>query len=266
MYVKDDLSVKRLNSIHGWLWLAGRPMPPRPLSYQKASSRKIIINEKADMHLVWAIPRRIFLKPIPRYLLDYQYWQDNIVNDEDLYKCAFGFLLSYSALIQYESDFLIAKDKHLIPDNLTWESWVNFVKQLLQNGGDDKINMRYQHGELRLSRLNKVYWMHGYLRGYSFPYESYGEMLNANLAPIGAATIYIALVLTAMQVGLATHQLGDNNAFQNASYGFTIFAITAPVGLVLVIVLLLLFLFFYNWAATVIFARQVAGKANNVHP
>ncbi|KAL6409901.1 uncharacterized protein AUP68_06303 [Ilyonectria robusta] len=248
---KDDLSVKRLNDIHGWLWLAGRPMPPRPLSYQQASSREIILNEKADMHLVWAIPRRIFLKPIPRYLLDYHFWQDNLATQEDFYRCAFGFLLSYAALIQYESDFLIAKEKHLIPENLTWESWIDFVKQLLNSRVDNRVNIRYRYGELRLSRLNKILWMHGYLRGYSFPYQTYEEMFTTNLAPIAAATVYIALVLTAMQVGLATPQLGDNDAFQRVSYGFTIFSILAPVGFVLIAVLLLLLLFFYNWTATV---------------
>ncbi|KAI0426707.1 hypothetical protein F5Y09DRAFT_345419 [Xylaria sp. FL1042] len=38
---KDDLSVERLSDIHGWLWLAGRTMPPRPLSYQQSSARDI---------------------------------------------------------------------------------------------------------------------------------------------------------------------------------------------------------------------------------
>ncbi|KAF9774896.1 hypothetical protein IL306_007058 [Fusarium sp. DS 682] len=254
-HAKNDLTVERLNAIHRWLWLAGRPMPPRPLSYQLASSRELILNEKADMHLVWAIPRRIFLKPIPRYLLDYHFWQHNIAHEEDFYRCAFGFLLSYVALIQYESDFIIAKEKHLIPEDLTWASWIEFVKQLLNTRDDNRVNIRYSYGELRLSRLNKILWMHGYLRGYNFAYQTYGEMFSANIAPIAAATVFIALV-TAMQVGLATPQLGENYAFQRVSYGFTIFSIVAPVGFVLVVALLLILFFFYNWVAAVTFKKK----------
>jgi hypothetical protein len=239
-------------------------MPPRPLSYQRSTAREIVISEAADMHLVWAVPRRILLKPIPRYLLDYQFWKDHIVTQDSFYKCAYGFLLSYAALIQYESDFQIAKEMHLIPENLTWELWVNFVKELLNSRGNDRhqdnVNIRYRYGELRLSRLNKISWIHGRLRGYSVSYQTYGEMFTTNLAPIGAATIYVALVLTAMQVGLATPQLNQNGTFQRWSYGFAVFSILAPVGFVLAILLLLILVFFYNWAATVSFDRKISGK------
>ncbi|CVL07300.1 uncharacterized protein FMAN_15380 [Fusarium mangiferae] len=256
---KTDLSVEKLNEIYGWLWLAGRPMPPRPLNYQQASSREIILNENVDMHLVWDVSRRIFLKPLPRYLLSHKFWQNNLATDHEFYKSAFGFMLSYAALIQYESDFFIAKEKHLIPENLTWESWINLVDQLLNSEVDNRVNSRYRYGELRLSRLNKILWMHGYFRGYSFRYQTYGELLTANLAPIAAATVYIALVLTAMQVGLATPQLADNDTFQRVSYGFAVFSILAPAGVTLFIVLILILFFFYNSAATIIFRRKARG-------
>ncbi|KAL4923324.1 uncharacterized protein BDV17DRAFT_277363 [Aspergillus undulatus] len=55
------------------------------------------------------------------------------------------------------------------------------------------------------------------------------------MAPISAMTIYIALVLTAMQVGLATDVLARNTAFQNASFGFAVFAILGPLAMVLLI-------------------------------
>lgn len=215
----DELSVKKLSNIHEWLWLAGRPRAPRSLGYQQSSSREIIIDERVDMHLVW-IPGRMFLKPIPRYLLDHDFWTRRIMS-KDTHMAALGFLRSHVALIQYESDFRIAKEKHLIPDYVTWEAWVNFVDQFLEIGNlETRINKRYHYGELRLSRLNKVCWVHGRIRGYRFPYQTYGEMLSMNMAPIGAATVYIAVVLTAMQVGLATPQLASNSAFQRASYGF----------------------------------------------
>ncbi|KAI1385836.1 uncharacterized protein F4822DRAFT_414280 [Hypoxylon trugodes] len=45
-----------------------------------------------------------------------------------------------------------------------------------------------------------------------------------------AGTVFIALVLTAMQVGLATDRLKYDERFQQASYGFTVFAILGPLG------------------------------------
>ncbi|KAK3347122.1 hypothetical protein B0T25DRAFT_461963, partial [Lasiosphaeria hispida] len=90
-----DLSVKRLNDIYGWLWLAGRPMPSRPLNYQQSTSSEIVLDERADMHLVWVVPRCIHLKPIPRYLLDHDFWSAHLADRKDCYRSALGFLLSY---------------------------------------------------------------------------------------------------------------------------------------------------------------------------
>lgn len=201
------------------------------------------------MHLVW-VPGQMFLKPVPRYLLDHDFWTRHITS-EDTYASALGFLRSYVALIQYESDFRIAKEKHLIPDYVTWEAWIDFVDHFLGLGDlKTKVNKRYHYGALRLSRLNKVCWIKGRIQGYRFPYQTYGEMLSKNMAPIGAATVYIAVVLTAMQVGLATPQLANNSTFQRASYGFTVFSIIAPAGFTVAVLIVILFLFIYNWRAT----------------
>jgi hypothetical protein len=112
------------------------------------------------------------------------------------------------------------------------------------------------YGELRLSWLNKIFWAYGYLKGYHFPYETYGEMFNANIAPVAGATVYVALVLTAMQVGLATYVLADSDAFHNASYGFAVFSILAPIGVAILVVLLILVYFFFNLIYTVLFRRR----------
>jgi hypothetical protein len=42
------------------------------------------------------------------------------------------------------------------------------------------------------------------------------------------AIIYITIVLTAMQVGLASEELMHNRGFNRAAYGFTVFSILAP--------------------------------------
>lgn len=32
-YLRHELGVRRLNEIHSWLWMVGRPMPPRALHH-----------------------------------------------------------------------------------------------------------------------------------------------------------------------------------------------------------------------------------------
>src|SRR5207248_8136281 len=102
----DDLNVYRLNSIQKYLWLAGVQYPPRSLHRQRMLSRQFVITEQADLHLVWSAGH-IFLKPLSRYLLDSQFWQEYLVSpsNDRLYGLALGFLLSYAFLISYESDF-----------------------------------------------------------------------------------------------------------------------------------------------------------------
>ncbi|KAK1973677.1 hypothetical protein LZ30DRAFT_610145, partial [Colletotrichum cereale] len=42
-----------------------------------------------------------------------------------------GFLFSYAALVTHESDFRIAKETRLIPEDLQWAAWRIAVVQLL---------------------------------------------------------------------------------------------------------------------------------------
>lgn len=74
-------------------------------------------------------------------------------------------------------------------------------------------------------------------------------MLSMNMAPIGAATIYIAVMLAPVQAGLATPQRANNSVLQRASYGFTVFFIIAPAGSTVTVVVVILFLFVYKWRA-----------------
>lgn len=280
-FLQQELGVKKLNDIHDRLWLAGRPMPPRPLHYQKAQQRNITIHESMDLHLVWDY-RRIFLKPIPRYLLDQQFWQEvlsckegcgstsdgqnNLHSQNGIQKrvnnlpcerctshqCALGFMLSYASLISYEHDFHIAKDADLVPAELTWQEWRSHVRQLISLGKRRKVNKRYIFGELRLGRLNKIYryTLRSPVRGYLYGYNSYAHFWHENLVRIASLFAYLALVLTAMQVGLATNRLQGSYAFQQASYGFTVFSIIAPLGFVGLVVPIFLVILLFNLDAT----------------
>jgi hypothetical protein len=287
-FLEKELSFARLNDIHEHLWLAGRPIPARPLNYQVASSRSITITEDIHLHLVLE-PGRMFIKPLPRYLLSSAFWTEHLVclhqqnhcscstnqnshsgnplvnaniqcKRRELYKCAYGLLLTYTSLIQYESDYHIAKDQHLLPDGVEWESWRKLSWELLQHSplNTSRANKRYQFGELRLGRLNKIIRVRGLagrgfedlVRGYRLGYATYNQQLNGFLTPILAATAYILLVLTAMQVGLGTNTLQKSLLFQRASYGFTVFSIIAPLILITISTFIVLLFAVFNYLST----------------
>ncbi|OJJ74236.1 hypothetical protein ASPBRDRAFT_62942 [Aspergillus brasiliensis CBS 101740] len=179
-YLACQLLTPKLNLIHHLLWLAGLPRAARPLHRQKLMQRAFILTESPDEHLVWS-PGRIFIKPVPEYLLDHGFWVQNICPDRELHAAACGLLLSYAWLISELIDFQIAKDEHIIPNDVTWDAWTKLIHELLQwiddNHIDDScnddspptqndpshqprpviINKRYEFGELRLPRLNAIY-------------------------------------------------------------------------------------------------------------
>ena len=72
VYLSLDLKTPRLNAIHRYLWLAGLPNAARPLHRQRLLGRSILITEDTSEHLVW-FESQIFVKPLPEYLLDYEY-------------------------------------------------------------------------------------------------------------------------------------------------------------------------------------------------
>lgn len=160
----------RLTSVDSWLWVAGLPLPPRALHHQLLLGRDIFVTEQMDMHLVWTTGR-IFLKPLPRFLLNPDFWVAYLTCEHEggcpltqqeckrrvLRRRALGFLFSYASLISHESDFYIARDKHLLPTEVDWPAWRVLVEQLDIQHIHPSIDNRFFYGELRLSRLNKIY-------------------------------------------------------------------------------------------------------------
>ena len=260
------------------------------------------------MHLVWE-PNKIYLKPLPRYLLNHKFWTENLIckptcsctgsatrsgtdpfiktpsaaeksspqsspplhskqstgqvsrricHQHHLCDCAYGFLSSYAALIQYESDFRIAQSAFLLPETVTWTIWKELVRQLLDEKNHKRLpNKRFFFGELRLNRLNMIYRIClGNLRGYRLGYQTYGSFFVDNLAPIVSIITYVVVVLTAMQVGLATDRLGGNDIFQGASYGFTIFSILFPPFFIALFFCWFFTLFVSNIFATLSFKKK----------
>jgi hypothetical protein len=274
--IEHELNLDRLTAVVDWLWFAGRPIPPRPLHYQLLLGRGICVAERIDMHLVWE-SSRIFLKPIPRFLLEPAFWDAHLSCrgcqsphtadsrsgkahtdcKQGLRAAALGFLFSYTALVCHESDFLLAKEKYLLPAEVSWPAWRTLARQILETERIEQgIELRFIYGELRLSRLNKIYYLRRpFLRGYMAQWQQYGAFFRDNFAWLASATVYLAVVLTAMQVGLAT-SLADSDAFQSASYGFTIFSILGPLIIVGSVVIVFCCAFVSNWVEAVRYKRR----------
>ncbi|KAI1817169.1 hypothetical protein GGS20DRAFT_78018 [Poronia punctata] len=257
-FLSGELLVKKLNAIQDWLWVCGRPMPPRPLHHQIVISRDIVLTENPELHLIWS-NHRIFIKPLPSWLLDPDFWTENLSRSSDngngeLARCARGFLYSYTALVAYESDFRIAAEKGLVPAQMTWHGWKGLTREILRDHDMALVNPRYWYGELRLGRLNKVYrFRMGYFfRGYSkvSGHTVYGELISDNFAALATVLGYVVIVLTSLQVGLGTDRLIGDRTFQDFSYGFTVFSILAPLIAVGGIVLVVLAMFVSDWRAT----------------
>lgn len=123
------------------------------------------------------------------------------------------------------------------------------------------MHPRFLRGELRFSRLSKILLfthLHS-LDPYTDGRHSYSAFIRDNLAWMSITTIFIALVLTAMQVGLATDRLQGNGAFQRASYGFTFFAMVGPLCAIALIMLLALLNLFKDLPSLLEDAKGVEG-------
>jgi hypothetical protein len=265
-YMKLELDVSRLNRNHHRLWLAGLPQPARPLHRQEMIGRRIIITEQTDLHLVW-IKSRIFIKPIPTFLLHYDSWVE-LGHNHDLHREACGLLYSYTWLITRNSDLKIAHDVGLLPKDVTWEKWTAFVADFLRHleaGYPGNINRRYTYGELRLARLNLIIrvrsigqfnpkafrsaffqvpdWLTRYLR------ENFGWLF------VGFACM--SVFLNSMQVGLGTSRLSQSESYQDASYGFSVFGLVMPLLMIGLAAVCLLAVTIYNVTATLSYVRCV---------
>lgn len=227
------------------LWLAGAKQAPKQLHAQVAVGREIVVVDQMDLHLVLDYDRRIFLKPIPRFLLDSDFWQNNLECPygcmcldppaascrANLRKVALGFLYTYACLISSETDFFLAKEKRLLPrkamdSTIEWAEWKTMARELLREHKPENVHPRFLRAELRLSWIDWIIRLtrfpsFEYIRGYS----NYTSFYRENFAVMTAITVLLALVLSAMQVGLSTEVLQDSSTFQTASVQFTLWSI-----------------------------------------
>lgn len=211
-----------------------------PLHRQKVKNRRIIITEDPRLHLVW-VDDKIFIKPLPPYLLSHAFWAEFLQPCRPtatttsnaspntpsanhriaIARAARGFLRTYSHLIRHESDFRIALDEQLLPPSpptstcptpsldipITWTTFADFAASVSSAVSDAEVSGRYAYGELRLSRLN--FYAKLFLRRFYYQrrFPQYGTYFAQFFAPILFVFATLSVVLGAMQVMTATEAL-----------------------------------------------------------
>jgi hypothetical protein len=227
--LEREMMTPDLNRMAPHLWLVAKPSSDHcsPLHEQVIRGRNIVITENPELHLCW-IDSKVFIKPIPRYLLSWAFWQhylDGSDADSDpktktkLIEAVLGYMRSYSFLIRHESDYRIAVKEHLIHVTTTYEDFAIFISSFAEIQ-DSQVSPRYRFGELRLRRLNmwsplllkktyfhKIAWQYSdYLAQYYAPYLFFFSIFS--------------VVLSAMQVGVGAKT--DWQSFYNYSAWFSV--------------------------------------------
>lgn len=197
-----------------WIMSTQSSANVEPLHRQKIKGRNILITDDPRLHLVW-IHDRIFVKPIPRYLLSHHFWECFLLCQppapdarlELTLRAAKGYLRSYRYLIRRESDFDMAKqDLRLVPQGVEWPEFCRFISNF-DRIRDVDVSPRYHYGELRLSRLNfyapLLFGRSNFLRLHG----QYSDYFARFYGPILFVFAVASTALSSMQVVLAVEQL-----------------------------------------------------------
>lgn len=271
-----ELQTPKLDALYAQLWLAGLPTPARPLLRQRLMNRRLSPTERPDEHLVWH-DGQILVKPLPDYLLCHAFWErhlcgsgntgDSINNDEiKTHASAVGLLLSYAWLVQYRSDFALAREAQLLPEGFDYAAWAALVRDVVAHVDTTtlaQVDRRYRYGELRLSRLDTLTRLRALCAGRDFVQghvnfsTRYGAFFETKFGWLLAAFAFFSVILSALQVGLATRWLADSAALQRLSAGVTLAALTVALSSILWIVLVWLVLLPYHVFSTRRFVRRV---------
>jgi hypothetical protein len=212
-HLRATLLTAKLDVFAPHLWLVSTQSSSSisPLHKQRILGREIIISDSVDLHLVW-YHSKIFLTPLPRYLLSHAFWKftfdDRHGQDvaSQLHPATIGFIRTYCHLIQSETDFRLALNHGLIPEGVELEAFSRFIK-CFKDLTDTQASPRFHFGELRLTRLNS--WSIIFLRqrhyfNLSRQYETY---FSRYFQPLLFAFGTFSVLLSAMQVGLAAETL-----------------------------------------------------------
>ncbi|CAD6441287.1 6ffb112b-b6d0-424b-b9ed-5ceac955cd36-CDS [Sclerotinia trifoliorum] len=242
--LQTELMTTDLNKLAPYLWLVAKQDSQHisSLTEQIVRGRNIILTENPGLHLLW-FDNRVFIKPIPKYLLSHAFWDYYLMPTnppriqepvrKELIQAAYGMLRSFAILIKHESDFALAtrKENQLIPDNISYASFINFIDRFQIT--DNQVSPRYQYGELRLMRLN--FWSRIFLLRFNYHKVewAYGAYFARYYGPILFIFGVFSLLLSAMQVvfnvlaiqGLPDPGSGSWWTFAVVSRDFSIFTL-----------------------------------------
>ncbi|KAI9893148.1 MAG: hypothetical protein M1814_000696 [Vezdaea aestivalis] len=201
---------------HLWLMSTQSSSNISPLHRQIVKNREIVVTEDPRLHLGWGWGR-IFIKPIPKYLLSYSFWSLYLLDEtksplgkdrNSIKRAALGYLRTYKFLIKYESDFRLAQSDRLclIPSSVNWTDYCHFVSTF-DEIQDDEVSERYNYGELRLRRLNHYGKL--FLGKWAFHrvHSDYTTYFSRFGGPFIFAFGLLSVILNAMQVGMTIEQL-----------------------------------------------------------
>jgi hypothetical protein len=73
--LEREIMTPDLNRMAPHLWLVAKPSSDHcnPLHEQVVRGRNVVITENPELHLCW-VDNKVFIKPIPRYLLSWAFW------------------------------------------------------------------------------------------------------------------------------------------------------------------------------------------------
>lgn len=240
-----------------WLMSTQSSANINPLHKQLVKGRQVIVSEDPRLHLVWR-QDRVFVKPLPPYLMSYSFWTDILLSDppvlghkqQRIAAAALGYLRTYYYLLQHESDLRVAQKEHtlLVPLSIRWENICRF------RGGfdgilDSDVSPRYHYGELRLSRLN--FYAKIFLRKFHYEriHTQYGTYFSQYYGPLLFVFGMFSLALNALQVELTAEQLRRSTEFTMGGFG-RCFSIGTLAWLALIcfsLVLVFLYMFIDEW-------------------
>jgi hypothetical protein len=170
-------------------------------------------------------------------------------------------LLSYAWLVCHKSDLGIAVETGLLPVDIDWLSWTTLMLDFARHVDADtlqQVDERYWYAELRLSRLNALYRFgaagfscRNMMLGFMDRSPRYTTFFGRHFGWILVVLVYLTVILTAMQVALATEAFAGDIRFQQFSYGLSLASIAAVLAAVLIMLIIWAVLFLFHLLSTV---------------
>jgi hypothetical protein len=214
-HLEREFRTAYLDAFAPHLWLVATQCHSHisSLTHQIVRGRNIVITEDPKLHLLW-YHDRVFIKPIPPYLLSSAFWTYYLLSptspipqpERDLVLfSARGYLRTWFFLIQHKSDFVLATSDPklpLLPKNVSFGRFMRFIAECEDNISDADVSPRYHFGELRLSRIN--FWGQALLKKFAYHKVSgqYSAYFSRYFGIILFLFAFFSTALSAMQVAL----------------------------------------------------------------